>query len=127
MASGQVLSELDYEIEQLRNIDDNALIIRTAIAGFYADRLPACREALHRVVRNGQEGGAVGAAMMAMLMLAFDELGAGRWDEAHRLADEATPMCDERGYRLYGAAATPWPSSPRTEGIATRAASSARR
>ena len=35
------LSELDHEIEQLRNTDDDALIIRTAIAGFYIDRLPA--------------------------------------------------------------------------------------
>jgi DNA-binding CsgD family transcriptional regulator len=100
-ASDQALSELDYQIEQLRRTEDDALIIRTAIAGFYADRLPGCREALLRVVRDGREGGAVGTAMMALLMLAFDELNVGRWDNAHQLAAEATAMCEERGYRLY--------------------------
>ncbi|HKA96190.1 MAG TPA: AAA family ATPase [Streptosporangiaceae bacterium] len=100
-ASDQALSELDYQIEQLRSTEDDALIIRTAIAGFYADRLPGCREALMRVVRDGREGGAVGTAMMALLMLAFDELNVGRWDNAHQLAAEATAMCEERGYRLY--------------------------
>jgi DNA-binding CsgD family transcriptional regulator len=100
-ASDRALSELDRQVEQLRNIDDDARIIRTSIAGFYVDRLAGCREALSRVVRDGQEGGAVGTAMMAMLMLAFDALSAGRWDEAHRLADEAAAWCEERGYRLY--------------------------
>jgi DNA-binding CsgD family transcriptional regulator/tetratricopeptide (TPR) repeat protein len=100
-ASDGALAELDDQIEQLRNIDDDALIIRTAIAGFYVDRLAGCREALGRVLRSGQEGGAVGTAMMAMMVLAFDELNAGRWGEAHQLAAEATPMCEERGYRLY--------------------------
>jgi DNA-binding CsgD family transcriptional regulator len=100
-ASYEALSDLDREIDQLRDTEDDALVVRTAIAGFYVGRLPRCREALSRVVRNGEESGAVGTAMMAMLMLAFDALHAGRWDEAHRLAAEATAMCDERGYRLY--------------------------
>jgi DNA-binding CsgD family transcriptional regulator len=100
-APDQALSELDDQIERLRNTEDDALIIRTAIAGFYADRLPGCREALLRVVRDGREGGAVGTAMMALLMLAFGELNAGRWDEAHQCAAEATALCAERGYRLY--------------------------
>ena len=100
-ASDGALSELDEQIERLRDTEDDALIVRTAIAGFYADRLGGCREALHRLVRDGREGGAVGTAMMALSMLAYDELNAGRWDEAHRLAAEATAMWEERGYRLY--------------------------
>ena len=100
-APNRALSELDYQIEQLRNTEDDALIIRTAIAGFYADRLPGCRDALLRVVRDGREGGAVGTAIMALHMLAFGELNTGRWDEAQRLAAEGTAMCEERGYRLY--------------------------
>ncbi|MGN6796363.1 MAG: ATP-binding protein, partial [Streptosporangiaceae bacterium] len=100
-APTRALSELDDQIERLRNTEDDALIIRTAIAGFYADRLPGCREALLRVVRDGREGGAVGTAMMALLMLAFGELNAGRWDDAHQLAAEATALCEQRGYRLY--------------------------
>ena len=98
-ASVRALSELDYEIEQLRNTEDDALIIRTAIAGFYADRLRGCREALFRVVRDGREGGAVGSAMMALSMLAYDELNAGRWDEALELA--------RRGHRHVGGARIP--------------------
>src|SRR6185312_9794856 len=35
-ASDWALSELDHEVEQLRDTEDDALIIRTAIAGFYA-------------------------------------------------------------------------------------------
>ena len=101
-ASDRALAELDDQIDQLRNIDDNALIIRTAIAGFYVDRLPGCREALWRVVRNGEEGGAVGTAMMAMSMLAFDQLNAGRWDEANQLAANAAEMMEERGFPMYG-------------------------
>jgi DNA-binding CsgD family transcriptional regulator len=100
-APDRTLSELDDQIGQLRNTEDDALIIRTAIAGFYADRLPGCREALLRVVRDGREGGAVGTAIMALHMLAIGELNAGRWDEAQRLAAEGTALCEERGYRLY--------------------------
>jgi DNA-binding CsgD family transcriptional regulator len=100
-APNRALSELDDQIEQLRNTEDDALIIRTAIAGFYTDRLPGCREALVRVIRDGREGGAVGTAIMALHMLAFGELNAGCWDEAQRLAAEGTAMCEERGYRLY--------------------------
>ena len=99
-ASDWALSELDHEIEQLRNTDEDALIIRTALAAFYADRLRGCREALFRVVRDGREGGAVGSAMMALSMLAYDDLYAGRWDEALELVAEAGAMWEERGYRL---------------------------
>jgi len=100
-ASARALSDLDQEIEQLRTTGDAALIIRSSIAGFYADRLTACREPLLRVVQDGREGGAVGAAMMALVMAAFGELNAGRWAEAQRLAAESIALCEERGYRLY--------------------------
>ena len=55
-ASFWALSELDTGIEQLRDSTEVDLIIRTAIAGFYTDRLPGCRDALSRVVRDGREG-----------------------------------------------------------------------
>ena len=100
-ASAEQLSDLDDQIEQLRNTEDDALIVRAAIAGFYVGRLRACREPLARVIRNGRESGAVGTAMMAMLMLSFDALHAGRWEEADQLAAEGTALCDERGFRLY--------------------------
>ena len=74
-------------------------IIRTAIAGFYTDRLPGCREALSRVVDDGREGGAVGSAMMALSMGAFDDLNAGRWDAAQDAA--------ARGHVALGGARVP--------------------
>ncbi len=99
-APARALSELDGEIRQLRYTDDAAVIMRCAIAGFYIDRLRACREALWRVVRDGREGGAVRPAMTALAMIAFGELSAGRWDEAQQLAAESTALCEKRGYRL---------------------------
>ena len=74
--------------------------MRCSIAGFYTDRLMACREPLGRVVQDGREGGAVRSAMTALAMIAFGELHAGRWDEAQQLAAESTDLCEERGYRL---------------------------
>src|ERR671911_2135486 len=97
----QALRDLDRDIEQLQDTEDPDLIVRTSIAGFYTDRLGACREPLWRVVRDGREGGAVGAAMMALSMLGHCELAAGRWDEAQQLAAESSALCDERGYQLY--------------------------
>lgn len=99
-ASDWALSQLDHDIEQLRNTDEDTLIIRAALAGFYTDRLASCREALFRVVRDGREGGAVGSAMMALSMLAYGDLYAGRWDDTLGLIAEVTPMWEERGYRL---------------------------
>ena len=99
----RALSELDNQIEQLRNTEDDALIIRTAIAGFYADRCRAAGRLL--ASRTGWERGRRRrTAIMALHMLAFGELNTGRWDEAQRLAAEGTAMCEERGYRLYA-----WP------------------
>ena len=120
-ASDAALAELDDQIEQLRHSEDDALIIRTAIAGFYVDRLAGCREALTRVIRSGQEGGAVGTAMMAMMVLAFDELdGHGHPPQSTRTTTAVpwpTPI---------HAAATPYPPprrrSSRHTSTITRAA-----
>ena len=99
--SPEALRELDHGVGQLSDAMDVDLIIRTAIAGFYTDRLSMCREALSRVVDDGREGGAVGSAMMALSMRAYDDLNAGRWDAARDAALEATTLWEERGYRLY--------------------------
>jgi DNA-binding CsgD family transcriptional regulator len=99
-APARSLDALDDEIQKLRDVDDAVVIIRCAIAGFYIDRLAGCREALWRVVRDGREGGAVRPAMTGLAMIAFGEFGAGRWDEADRLAAESTGLCEERGFRL---------------------------
>ena len=100
-ASAWALSELDHGIERLnghrgdrpRHPDGDSRLLHRPVA--------RCREALLRVVRDGREGGAVGSAMMALSMIAFEELGAGRWDAAHEAAAEATSLWEGRGYRLY--------------------------
>jgi DNA-binding CsgD family transcriptional regulator len=100
-ASPCALEELDRAVGRLGQTLDVGLIIRTAVAGFNVDRLSACRKALDRVARDGREGGAVGSAIMALSMIAFDDLHTGRWDAAQRAALDATELCADLGYRLY--------------------------
>lgn len=64
------------------------------------DRLPACREALRRVVRHGREGGAGTSAIEALFLLAQDAFHTGRWDEARQLSDEGLELCRTHGYDL---------------------------
>jgi hypothetical protein len=127
-APNRTLSELDDQIGRLRNTEDDALIIRTAIAGFYADRLPGCREALLRVVRDRREGGAVGTAIMALHIS----------PSANSTPDDGTkrngsqprePPCARSADTgcMPGPAATPSPWSPATGGNARHVRTSARR
>ena len=100
-ASARALSELDHTIQRLRSTDEFDLIIRTAIAAFYTDRLPSCRDQLLRVVRDAPRGGAEGSVMMALSMLAFEALGAGQRDTAHRTAARRRRSRERRHFRLY--------------------------
>jgi DNA-binding CsgD family transcriptional regulator len=94
------LAQLDTAIEGLAGELDPVKIIRVAIAGLFEDRLPSCRAALWRVVRNGREGGAVTSAINALILLARDDIPAGRWDQAEQLVDEAIQMCEQLDYPL---------------------------
>jgi DNA-binding CsgD family transcriptional regulator len=105
-ASTSALAALDRQVEQLNETLDVELIIRTAIASFYTDRLAGCREALDRVVRGGPESGAVASALMALNIITFDDLGAGRWDAAERAAAQAGALAEKLGYPLYGSSST---------------------
>lgn len=100
-ATPWALEELDRAVSGLGDTLDAGLVVRTGVAGFYLDRLSGCREALDRVVRDGLDGGAAGSAVMALNMVAFDDLGAGRWDDALGAAQEAIGLSSSRGYRLY--------------------------
>jgi ATP/maltotriose-dependent transcriptional regulator MalT len=75
-------------------------IVRVATAATFVDRLSGCREALWRVVRAGREDGAVASGINALIVLGLDDFRSGQWDEAQRLLDEATELCDVHGYRL---------------------------
>ena len=99
-----VLGELDAAIRGLAHEANPVQIVRIGIAADYVDRLGSCREALWRVVRDGRAGGAVTSAIDALMLLYVDAFQSGRWDEAQRLADEGTMLCDTHGYRVLA-----WP------------------
>ena len=92
-ALDQVIAGVDAEV-------DPAQIVRIGLAAFYVDRLDDCRQALWRVVWDGREGGAVASAVSALVMLCQDAYGAGRWEEARRVAEEAVELGEALGYRL---------------------------
>ncbi|MEV5752442.1 AAA family ATPase [Actinoallomurus sp. NPDC052308] len=94
-----LLRRLDDEIAQLKGQADADVVIRTALAASYLDRLPACREAVSRVIRDG---GTVGASMPGLIFIALDDLYAGRWQSSADAAAELIALCEETGYHLFG-------------------------
>jgi DNA-binding CsgD family transcriptional regulator len=98
------LEQLADTVSGLRDEVDPTQIVRTGMAASYVDRLGGCRDALWRVVRDGRQGGAVASAINALLLLCFDDLTIGHWEEAQQLADEGVELCEKHGYRLLG-----WP------------------
>ena len=99
-AAVPALGILDGAIARLATETDPVQIVRIGIAADYVDRLPGCREALWRVIRDGRAGGAVASAIDALMQLCFDAFRAGQWDEAGRLAEEGLGLCRAHGYRL---------------------------
>jgi DNA-binding CsgD family transcriptional regulator len=95
-----VLDELDAMINGLDEETDLARIVQVADAAIYVDRIADCREPLMRVIKDGRAGGAVTAAIDAMMMVCVDNVFVGRWDEAEQLATEGLQMCDDHGYGL---------------------------
>ncbi|MCW2649523.1 MAG: LuxR-family transcriptional regulator [Mycobacterium sp.] len=100
-----VLEQLANEIEGLTHELDPTRIVRLAMACNFVDRVPACREALWRVVRAGREDGAVASGMVALILLGIDDYWSGQWDEARQLLDEAGQLCEAHGYPLLSMAA----------------------
>ena len=98
--TASALDELEKLIATLRSEVDLTRIVRIAIAAFYVDRLPACRAALWRVVRDGRDGGAAALAVNALMMLCHDAYLDGRWDEAVRIAQEGIAWSERLGYEL---------------------------
>jgi DNA-binding CsgD family transcriptional regulator len=99
-ATSRTLEELEALIATLSSEVDPVRIVRIALAAFYVDRLPACRPALWRVVRDGRDGGAAASAVNALMMLCHDAYLEGRWDEAARTAQEGIAWSERLGYEL---------------------------
>jgi DNA-binding CsgD family transcriptional regulator len=94
------LALLDDLIGRLHDEVDPARIVAVGRAALFADRMPACREAHRRVIRDGERGGAVVAVVRALINLCLDGVRTGRWTEAARLAADGRALCDAHGYRM---------------------------
>jgi DNA-binding CsgD family transcriptional regulator len=94
------LDRLDAEIAALPHLADPAEVIRIADTATFVDRLPGCRQALRRVIREEADSGAATSVIHANILLAVEAYLTGQWDEAQRLAEGAADLCDRRGYRL---------------------------
>jgi DNA-binding CsgD family transcriptional regulator len=96
-----VLPLLDAETQTLVRTYDPLQIIRLGVGAVYVDRIDDCRDALWRVIEDGRRGGAVSAALNAMITLSVDGWMRGRWDEAQRLVAEGVILCEKHGYQRY--------------------------
>jgi DNA-binding CsgD family transcriptional regulator len=94
------LGRLDAAIAGLAGEVNPVNITRVSIAAVYVDRLSGCREALWRVTRDGQAGGAVASAIDALFLLGNDGYWTGQWDEVRQVCDEGLRLCDAHGYRM---------------------------
>lgn len=95
------LDELDSAVGALHREFDPVIIIRTAIASIYVDRVGACREALWRVIRDGREAGAVALSVSALVSICVDDWSSGQWDEALQLAQEGFQLSVRHGYQCF--------------------------
>lgn len=94
------LKQLDAAIEDLQGEQDPTQIVRVTNAAIYMER-PSTREPLPRVIRDGRQGGAVTAALTAMVQLGFDYFATGQWDDALDLAGEGIPLAESSGFQLH--------------------------
>ncbi|MGY1603973.1 AAA family ATPase [Geodermatophilus sp. SYSU D00815] len=99
-ATPEQLDGLDELVSTVQGESDHSRVVRVGTAALYAERLPACRQALWRVVEDGRAGGAVASAVNALLLLCHDARREGRWDEADRTAEEGVAWGEGLGYRL---------------------------
>ncbi len=100
IATPAVLERLDHAIETLPKEVDLVRIDRVVRAGIDVDRTPDCRATLWSVIRDGRGGGAVTAAIFALMHLSITDFSAGLWDEAEELADEGIALSEAHGYGL---------------------------
>ncbi|MBV9921782.1 MAG: helix-turn-helix domain-containing protein [Pseudonocardia sp.] len=77
---------------------DPVAAVRTGWSALAVDRVGRHGPALRRVLDDGLQGGAAGAAISAALLLMLDAFAAGRWDEADRLAGQGQALCAARGH-----------------------------
>lgn len=100
--AGPLLPPLDEAIAGIGEQTDHAHTARLGIAALYVDRIPGCRDALWRVVEHGRAGGAVAAAIKALVLLGFDGVLNGDWNGVQQLTEEGLAVTTRHHYRLLG-------------------------
>ena len=98
------LADLDRAIQSLPGERDPTTIERIATAAIYVDRVRHCRPVLMKVIENARAGGAITAAINALMIVCVDDMRTGRWDEAHTLTVAGIALCEAHGYQLLS-----WP------------------
>ena len=100
-ASADALARLDDAIEGLRDADA-VHVVGIARAGVFVDRVPDCRAALIRVVKDGRAGDGAALAVPALSMLATSSNLTGRWEEAERFSRQSLELAEQLGFGLSG-------------------------
>ncbi len=71
--------------------------LSSTIAAARTDRLPGCRDALSRIVRDSQGNSTVIPAITALGWLSLDSFLTGAWDRAWQQAEECLSLCQDYG------------------------------
>ncbi len=93
--------QLDRAISELMAEEDPTVILKVGFAAGNVERLSDCRHAFWRVAHAGRDTGAVGSAIQALTLIAFDDWWTGQWDEAKELAEDARQLCEVHGFPLF--------------------------
>ncbi|XVU28057.1 AAA family ATPase [Actinoplanes sp. CA-054009] len=75
--------------------------VRLGKAAVYVDRVPRARAALESVVEDGRRGGAVSAAIHALISLTVEEWLTGEWERVESNAAEIVELSGRYGYTRY--------------------------
>ncbi|MCX4909298.1 AAA family ATPase [Streptomyces sp. NBC_00878] len=94
------LGRLDQVITSLDQDADPVRVVRTAMASLYVDRLPGCRTALRRVLRDGRDNLMLTVEIQGLVYLGRDQFAAGEWDELETQAAQGRDLGEAHSYQL---------------------------
>ncbi|NMO56851.1 helix-turn-helix domain-containing protein [Actinoplanes sp. TBRC 11911] len=91
-ASPAVLGRLDDAIRNLNDESSPNTVFRVSASAYGVDRLSGCCDALRRVVAGTDPEKAGTAVLTGMMMLAYEDMRAGRWQLARQEAGEGVRL-----------------------------------
>ncbi|MBB2947137.1 DNA-binding CsgD family transcriptional regulator [Actinoplanes lutulentus] len=77
-------------------------LMRLGVAAFWVDTLADFRPYLRRTAERERDSGAASSLMTILQLVMFDDIAAGRWDEAVRVGEQGLALTEEHGYDLFG-------------------------